>query len=103
MKIVLVNLNYRIDVHMNFAQSRNPELVCSLQSECGYHQARSQAGQRGNATTDSFRLIIYMYLVLLNLVHKLKCEINLFHSYVSYALNLVHKLKCEINLTLLST
>jgi len=77
MKIVSVNFNYRIDVHMNFAQSRIPELVCSLQSEYGCHQASSQVGQRGNATTESFRLIIYTYLMLLNLVHKLKCEINL--------------------------
>jgi len=85
MKFVLVNLTYRIDVHTNFAQSRIPELVCSLKSEYSCHQASSQVGQRGNATTDSFRLMIYMCLMLLNLVHKLKCEINLFHSYVSYA------------------
>jgi len=80
MKIVFVNLNYQIDVHTNFAPSRIPELVCSLQSEYGCHQARSQLGQKGIATTDSFRLIIYMYLMLLNLVHELKCKINLFHS-----------------------
>ena len=29
LKIVLVNLNYRIGVHMNFAQSRIPALFCS--------------------------------------------------------------------------
>jgi len=56
MKIVFVNLNYQIDVHTNFAPSRIPELVCSLQSEYGCHQARSQLGQKGIATTDSFRL-----------------------------------------------
>jgi len=32
LKIVLVNLNYRIGVHMNFAQSQIPALVCRLQS-----------------------------------------------------------------------
>jgi len=53
LKIVLVNLNYRIGVHMNFAQSRITELVCSLQSEYDCHQARSQGGQRGNATHNS--------------------------------------------------
>jgi len=47
LKIVLVNLNYQIGVHMNFAQSRIPALVCSLQSEYGCHQARSCGGQRG--------------------------------------------------------
>jgi len=46
---VLVNLNYRIDVHMNFAQSRIPALVCSLQSEYGCYKAHSQGGQGGNA------------------------------------------------------
>jgi len=35
LKIVLVNLNYRIGVHMSYAQSRIPALVCSLQSEYG--------------------------------------------------------------------
>jgi len=35
LKIVLINLNYRIGVHMNFAQSRIPALVCSLKSEYG--------------------------------------------------------------------
>jgi len=53
MKIMLVNLNYRIDVHMNFAQSRIPALVCSPQPEYGCHKARSQWGQRGNATPNS--------------------------------------------------
>jgi len=53
LKIVLVNLNYRIDVHMNFAQSRIPALVWSPQSEYGCHKARSQGGQRGNATSNS--------------------------------------------------
>jgi len=38
---VLVNLNYRIGVHVNFAQSRIPALVCSLQSEYGCQQTRS--------------------------------------------------------------
>jgi len=33
LKIVLVKLNYRIGVHINFAQSTIPALVCSLQSE----------------------------------------------------------------------
>jgi len=51
LKFVLINLNYRIGVHMNFAQSRKPALVCSPQSECGCHQARSQVGTTGNATT----------------------------------------------------
>jgi len=44
LKIVLVNLNYRIDVRRNFAQSRIPALVCIPQSEYGCHQARSQGG-----------------------------------------------------------
>jgi len=47
---VLVNLNYRIDVHMNFAQSRIPALICSSQSEYGCHKARSQGVLQGNAT-----------------------------------------------------
>jgi len=47
LKIVLVNLNFRIGVHMNFAQSRITALVCSPQSECGCHQARSQGGVNG--------------------------------------------------------
>jgi len=38
---MLINLNYRISVHMNFAQSRISALVCSLQSEYSCHQARS--------------------------------------------------------------
>jgi len=50
LKIVLVNLNYRIGVHMNFAQSRIPALVCSLQSEYDCHQARSYGELRGKAT-----------------------------------------------------
>jgi len=59
---VLVNLNYQIGVHMKFAQSRIPALDCSLQSECGCHQARSYGGQRGKATPNStvFRLIKYL-------------------------------------------
>jgi len=59
---VLVNLNYRIGVHMNFAQSRIPALVCSLQLEYGCHQARSYWGQRGKDTPNSnvFRLIKYL-------------------------------------------
>jgi len=59
---VLVNLNYRIGVHMNFAQSRISALVCSLQSEYGCHQARSCGGQWGNATPNSkvFRSIKYL-------------------------------------------
>jgi len=36
LKIVLVNLNYRIGAHMNFAQSQIPALVCSPHSEYGY-------------------------------------------------------------------
>jgi len=62
LKIVLVNLNFRIGVHMNFAQSSIPALVCSLQSECGCHQARSCGRQRGNATPNFnvFRLIKYL-------------------------------------------
>ena len=47
MIIVLVNLNYQIGVHTNFAQSRMPALVCNLQLEYGCHQMRSQGGQRG--------------------------------------------------------
>jgi len=46
LKIVPVNLNYRIGVHMNFAQSRIPALVCSLPPEYGCHQSRSYEGQR---------------------------------------------------------
>jgi len=55
---VLVNLNYGIGVHMNFARSRIPALFCSLQWEYGCYQARSYGGQRGNATPNSkvFRL-----------------------------------------------
>ena len=41
---MVVNLNYRISVHMNFAQSRITALVCSLQSEYDCHQARGQWG-----------------------------------------------------------
>jgi len=37
LKIVLANFNYRIGVHMNFAQPRIPALFCSLQSEYGCH------------------------------------------------------------------
>jgi len=33
LKVVLVNLNYGIGVHMNFARSRIPALFCSLRSE----------------------------------------------------------------------
>jgi len=47
LKIVLANLNYRIGVYMNFAQSRSPALVSSLQSEYGCHQATSYGRQRG--------------------------------------------------------
>jgi len=63
LKIVVVNLNYRISVHMNFAQSRITALVCSLQSEYDCHQAR---GQWGGATGQChpqfqiFRLIKYL-------------------------------------------
>jgi len=62
LKIVLVNLNNRIGVHMNFAQPRIPALVSSPQSEHSCHQARSQRGPRGNATPNSkvFRLIKYL-------------------------------------------
>jgi len=61
MSRVLVNLNYRIGVHMNFAQSRMNVLFCILQSEYGCHQARSYGGQRGNATNSKvFRLIKYL-------------------------------------------
>jgi len=49
LKIVLVNLNYRIGVHMNFVQSTIPALFYSLQSECSCHQGRSYGGQWGNA------------------------------------------------------
>jgi len=59
---VLVNLNYRISVHMNFAQSRIPALFCSPQSEYGCYQVSSYGGQRGNATPNSkvFTLIKYL-------------------------------------------
>jgi len=50
LKIVLVNLNYRIGVHMKFAQSLILALVCSPQSEYGCHKGRSQGEQRGHAT-----------------------------------------------------
>jgi len=64
LKIVLVNLNYRIGVHMNFAQSQIPALVCSLQSEYGCHQACSYGGQRVKAkatpSTNLFGLIKYL-------------------------------------------
>jgi len=52
LKIVLVNLNFRIGVHMNFAQSRITSLVCSLQSEYGCHQARARI-QGGNGAMPS--------------------------------------------------
>jgi len=60
--IVLVNLNYQIGVHVNFAQSRMPALVCNLQSEHGCHQACIQGGQRGQCPPNSkvFRLIQYL-------------------------------------------
>jgi len=59
---MLANLNYRIGVHMNFAQSRIPALVCSLQSEYGCHQAHSQWAKRGQCPPNSkvFRLIKYL-------------------------------------------
>jgi len=49
-------------MHMNFAQSRIPALLCSLQSEYGCHQARSYGEQRGDATPNSkaFRLIKHL-------------------------------------------
>jgi len=37
LKIALVNLIYGIGVHINFAQSRIPALVCSPQSEYRCH------------------------------------------------------------------
>jgi len=40
LKIVLVSLNYQIGVHINFAQSRIPVLVCSLPLEYGCHKTR---------------------------------------------------------------
>jgi len=40
--MLVTNLNYWVGVHINFAQSRIPELVCSPQSEYGCQQARSQ-------------------------------------------------------------
>ena len=60
--IVLVNLNYQIGVHINYARSRMPVLVCNLQSEYGCHQTRSQGGQRGQCHPNSkvFRLIKYL-------------------------------------------
>jgi len=56
---VLVKLNYRIRVYINFAQSRIPALVCSLQSEYACHEARSQDGNGGNVPHNSkdFKLI----------------------------------------------
>jgi len=48
MIVVLVNLNYQIGVHINFAELRMPALVCYLQSEYGCHQARSQGGCNGD-------------------------------------------------------
>ena len=41
--IMLAHLNYQMDVHINFAQSRIlAALVCNLQSEYGCHQESSQ-------------------------------------------------------------
>jgi len=62
LKIVLLNLNFPIGVHMNFAQSIIPALFCTLQSECGCHQARSSGGKRSIATPNVkvFRLIKYL-------------------------------------------
>ena len=59
---MLVNLNYRLGVHVNFAQSRIPALVCSPQPKYSFHQTRSQGWQRGNAIPNSkvFRLIKYL-------------------------------------------
>jgi len=63
LQIVLVNLNFRIGVHKNFAQSWIPALVCSPQSEYGCHQARSRGGG-GNGAMPSliskFRIIKYL-------------------------------------------
>jgi len=59
MIVVLVNLNYQIGVHINFAQSRMPALVCNLQSDSGCHQARSQGGQCP-PNPKVFRLVKYL-------------------------------------------
>jgi len=40
-------MNYRIGVHMTFAQSRIPALFCGLPSEYGCHQARSYGDNGG--------------------------------------------------------
>jgi len=63
---MLVNLNYRIGGHINFAQSRIPALVCSPQSKYGCHQARSKVGQLEQSPPNSkiFRLISEVYIVL---------------------------------------
>jgi len=45
LKIALVNLNYLVDVHMNFAPSRIPALACSPQSEYG---AMRRVAREGN-------------------------------------------------------
>ena len=61
--MVLVNLNSRIFVHIKSAQLRIPVLVCSLQSECGCRQVRSQGGATGAMCTRNskvFRLIKYL-------------------------------------------
>jgi len=43
---VLVNLNYRIGVHLNVVKSRIPALVCSLQSSAGFRKGPRGPGPR---------------------------------------------------------
>jgi len=58
---MLVKMNFRIGVHIKFAQSRILSLVCSLQSEYSCHLARNQGGSGGNAPNSKvFRLIKYL-------------------------------------------
>jgi len=82
---VLVNLNYQIDVHMKFAQSRFPALVCSPQSEYGCHQARSHEGQRGNAIPNSkvFRLMKYWSISQRNISVQINETASKYPSYFS--------------------
>jgi len=59
---MLVNLNYRIGLHMNFAQSRFPALVCSRNQNTVATKRVARGQQRGNAIPNSkvFRLMKYL-------------------------------------------
>jgi len=58
MIVVLDSLHYQIGVHINFAQSQMPALICNLRSEYGCHQARSRGTMSPNSKV--FRLTKYL-------------------------------------------